>query len=125
MGLEFYVYLVAIGLGIIALLWLPVLWGYIYARWKRLSSPKKFAFYNGCVTYGIPTLVGALIIIPIMLVLAKVAPQQCFDAPESWVCATYDFLDDWLAVIGTIATVVMGIFCPVLFERQVWCRPKH
>lgn len=124
MGTEFYITLLAVGLGIIALLWLPVLWAYIYARWQGISEPVRFAFYSGCVTYGIPMLVGAITVIPLLLVLAKVAPQQCFDAPGSWVCATYDFIDDWLETIATLMTIVIAIFCPAYFNRYVWSRSE-
>jgi hypothetical protein len=111
---------IGIGIGMVLVMWLPVLWGYIFARWKGLYSPKRFAFFSGCTSYGIQTLIGALLIFPFAVPAAKSAPQFCYDNPGAWLCHVVDFAEDWSAICGLIAAVVVTGVAPAIFNKYVW-----
>ncbi|MTJ00469.1 MAG: hypothetical protein FH752_17835 [Marinobacter adhaerens] len=110
----------AIGIGLAAVFWLPVLWGYLFAKWKGLVSPKRFAFFSGCTSYGIQTLIGALLIFPFAVPATKSAPQYCYDKPGAWLCHFLDFAEDWSGAFGLIAAVAVTVVAPAIFNKYVW-----
>jgi hypothetical protein len=111
---------IAMGIGLAVVFWLPVLWGYIFAKWKGLCSPKRFAFFSGCMSYGIQTLIGALLIFPFAVPAAKSAPQYCYDNPGAWLCHFLDFAEDWSGIFGLIAALVVTAVAPAIFNKYVW-----
>ncbi|GGB91528.1 hypothetical protein GCM10011352_16970 [Marinobacterium zhoushanense] len=109
-----------IGIGLVVLLWLPVFWSYIFAKWKRLAYPKRFAFFSGCTSYGIQTLIGALLLCPFAALAVMDAPLYCEDYPEAWVCYGLGFIEDWSSVLSLISAVVVTALTPAVFNRYVW-----
>lgn len=120
MTIKSFAISLGVGIGLVALLWLPVFWSYIFAKWKRLAYPKRFAFFCGCTSYGIQTLIGALLLCPFAALAVMEAPLYCEDYPEAWACYGLDFIVDWSSVLSLISAVVVTALTPAVFNRYVW-----
>ncbi len=112
----------AVSIGFVMLLWLPVLWGYLVAKRKGLAKPRLFAFLSGCLGYGFHTLVSALVAIPLETYLLKVAPLHCLESQNKQLCSVYEFIDQWEVLVGLAALIVVALLCPFVFNRYVWSR---
>lgn len=122
MGWDFFFKLSGVAFGMLFVLWLPVLWGYIYAKRRLFERPRQFAFFSGCTSYGIYSLIGALVAIPMGLILVKIAPQECLGLLRNGFCLLASFVDKWAVELGWGASVVITFLSPFIFNKYVWSR---
>lgn len=113
---------VSVSLGLVVAVWLPVAWGYLFAKLKALAKPGWFAFSSGCLGYGFHILVGAIVAIPMEVFLVKVAPLHCLHNQTKQLCSIYDFLDQWGAAFGLIVLLIVAALAPLIVNKYVWSR---
>ena len=113
---------VAVSIGFVAAVWVPVGWAYLFAKLKGLAKPGWFAFSSGCLGYGFHILVGAMVAVPMEVFLVKVAPSHCLYTQNSQLCSAYDFLDEWGAAFGLIVLFIVAVLSPFVVNKYVWSR---
>lgn len=96
-------------------IWLPVLWGYLYGRWRRLVNPGRFALTAACASVGLHVLATSSFGLIARYLLPGWLVRGC-DGPGI-VCAIAEFLAQWLP-IGLLALLVLA--GPWLIERYIW-----
>lgn len=95
-------------------IWLQVLWGYLYGRWRRLVNPGRFALIAACASVGLHVLVTSSFGLVVSFLLPRL---ECYE--PRLVCSVYEFLAQWLP-IGLLALLVLA--GPWLIERYIWRR---
>lgn len=96
-------------------IWLPVLWGYLYGRWRRLVNPGRFALITACASVGLHALLTTSFGLIAGFLLPRWLARECHE--PRIVCSIYDNLSEWLS-IGLLALLVLA--GPWLIERYIW-----
>ena len=118
--LDYPFFALLVSVGMLAILWFPVLCCYIFSRRRNLSDARSFSLYRGFFAHGVFAILTSTIAIPGVMLLSAVVPTNCLSHPDNWLCVASDQASDWLGIGVPLLSVIFYIFIPRYFYTRVW-----